>query len=108
MTNTDDSCSCYASGLVSLGNYTGGLPAVTATSPVVSTDLVAGRNPLLRHLRLWAPGAGNTGSVDGTLSVPAWLRFDWNGLGDEDPCGTATYGRFRRHDRIVYWREVVH
>ena len=107
VTNTDDSYSSYASGLVSLGNYTGGLPAVTATSPVVSTDLVAGRNPLLSPLRLSAPGTANTGSVDVTLSVPAWLRFDWNGLGDEDPVGTATYGRFHGHDRIVYWREVV-
>ena len=40
-------------------------------------------------------------------AASTWLQYDWNGTGDENPRGTATYGRFRGHDRIVYWRELV-
>jgi MSHA biogenesis protein MshQ len=43
--------------------------------------------------------------VDVTLDVPSWLEFDWNGSGAEDPMGTATFGRHRGHDRIIYWSE---
>ncbi len=57
-----------------------------------------------------APGAGNTGeiSVDVDLGALPWLRFDWDGDGvfdDDPPTTTATFGRFRGNDRIIYWRE---
>ncbi|MFT5211428.1 MAG: hypothetical protein ACI9CE_003167 [Flavobacterium sp.] len=28
-----------------------------------------------------------------------------NGVGDENPSGTASSGHYRDHDRVVYWRE---
>jgi len=37
--------------------------------------------------------------------VPVWLEFDGLGTGDQDPEGPATFGRFRGHDRIIYWSE---
>lgn len=105
--NNLDNCSTFTGTAVSLGNYTGGLPAVTVVSPLTSTVLSSGRNPTGTPLLLSAPGAGNTGTVDVTLGVPAWLQHNWSGSGDENPTGTAMYGRFRGHDNVIYWREVT-
>ncbi|WP_250656328.1 DUF6701 domain-containing protein [Alkalimarinus coralli] len=40
-----------------------------------------------------------------------WLKYDWDGSGSisgsvDAPSATATFGRYRGHDRIIYWREV--
>lgn len=107
VTNTADTCTSYINTAFALSNYTGGLPAVTVTSPGVLTWLTAGTTTPATAPTLSAPGAGNTGSVDVTFSAPAWLQFNWSGTGDEDPTGTATFGRYRGHDRVVYWREIT-
>ncbi len=66
-----------------------------------------------------APGAGNTGEVQvrlytgatpsaGISSIP-WLLYDWDADGshDDDPGSrTATFGRYRGHDRVIYWQET--
>jgi len=106
--NLADNCSTYRSALASLSGFAGNL-APTDTSviaPGLDTALTAGEHDVLAPLLLLAPGLTNDGSVDVLLDVPAWLEFDWQGGGDEDPVGTATFGRFRGHDRILYWREV--
>lgn len=53
------------------------------------------------------PGAGNTGSVITIVTAPAWLQYDWDSAaaGDENPSGTATFGRYRGNDRVIYWLE---
>ncbi|TVZ38434.1 MSHA biogenesis protein MshQ [Alteromonadaceae bacterium 2753L.S.0a.02] len=59
-----------------------------------------------------APGTGNTGSfqVDVNLLNYPWLRFDWNNDADYSdimlPSANYTFGSYRGHDRIIYWREV--
>jgi MSHA biogenesis protein MshQ len=60
------------------------------------------------NLRLAAPGAGNSGSVIVSASVPEWLRYDWNaGVGlDEDPSAQATFGVFGGESRQIYMREI--
>ncbi len=65
-------------------------------------------------LNFSAPGAGNNGSfyVDFDLSNYPWLRSDWNQNGDyaDDlvlPSIEVMFGRYRGHDRIIYWREVL-
>ncbi|MDH3640893.1 MAG: hypothetical protein OES38_02290 [Gammaproteobacteria bacterium] len=104
-----DNCSSYASGLVSfdLATYTGNLVDgdTNPLAPVASTGLVNGADDSLAPLLLSAPGIGNDGSVNLILDVPAWLEFDWLGTGAQDPAGPATFGRFRGHDRIIYWSE---
>ena len=104
-----DACSVYASGLAALdaGTYTGNLDAgeTNPVAPVVSTLLVNGVDDVAAPLTLSAPGLGNDGSVELILDVPGWLEFDWFGSGDEDPVGSATFGRYRGHDRVIYWRE---
>jgi MSHA biogenesis protein MshQ len=47
-------------------------------------------------------------SVDIDLSTLPWLQFDWtdNGSYTDNPLqGSAIFGRFRGHDRVIYWSE---
>ncbi|WP_338021783.1 DUF6701 domain-containing protein [Alkalimarinus coralli] len=57
------------------------------------------------------PGNGNDGSVKIRHAFEWWLKYDWDGSGSisgsvDAPSATATFGRYRGHDRIIYWREV--
>lgn len=109
-TNSDDSCSSYNSVNASLSNYTGNLSAGETTIVDTASDInvINGLYDPATPLKLTAPGADNTGAVDITHTVPAWLRYDWDidGLHDNNPTATATFGRFRGNDRIIFWREV--
>ncbi len=65
-------------------------------------------------LNFGAPGTGNDGSfnIDVDLSNDAWLRSDWNNNGDTSddlivPPAEISFGRYRGHDRIIYWQEVL-
>jgi len=102
-----DSCSGYAAADVTLGNYTGDLAAgeTAVIGPAGTPTLLGGAADPADPVELAAPGFGNAGSVDVTLDVPGWLEFDWQGAGPEDPTGTAEFGRFRGHDRIIFWGE---
>ncbi|MDH1627235.1 DUF6701 domain-containing protein [Shewanella xiamenensis] len=51
------------------------------------------------------------GQVTAPLEVPTWLEWywNWNGVSPtslSDPRASAFFGRYRGHDRIIYWREV--
>ncbi len=61
-----------------------------------------------------SPGAGNNGSfvIDINLTNYPWLRSDWNNDGDAAndtalPGLEIYFGRYRGHDRIIYWEEVL-
>ena len=60
-------------------------------------------------LELVAPGADKTGDVTVTYPVPRWLQDDYNLDGTltdpESPASLATFGVYRGHDRVIYWRE---
>ncbi|MGL4613267.1 MAG: DUF6701 domain-containing protein [Shewanella sp.] len=50
------------------------------------------------------------GQVTAPLDVPAWLEWYWNWNGNPpaqlaDPRASAFFGRYRGHDKIIYWRE---
>ncbi|MDY6978300.1 MAG: LamG domain-containing protein [Pseudomonadota bacterium] len=64
------------------------------------------------------PGNIIYGNVTVQGIVPDYMEYDWkidcdNADGDDDittgtdatPCATATFGRYRGDDRIIYWRE---
>src|SRR5690606_26562131 len=59
------------------------------------------------------PGSGNTGNfaIETDISLLPWLQFDWNGDGNYSenqlPPATITFGVYRNHDRILYWREIL-
>jgi len=111
LTNTLDSCTDL-SARVSINqqtvgtNYTsiavgGGTTDFTLTSPVALGIASYSFTP---------PNAGNTGEVDVgvDLALHPWLRHDWDDDGDfEDHTEvTATFGVYRGHDRVIYWREI--
>ena len=104
--NTADDCSLYQASGVTLSNYQDGLPTVTVLSPSGATNVSNGTSTKGSGLILSSPGATNTGSVDGTYDAPSWLEFDWQGSGLVDPVGTAIFGQFRGHDKVIYWREI--
>jgi len=103
--NTDGGCWAYdttdaANGVtLNPGDLTSVVPA--------SGMLVGGKPEVDQELELAAPGEGNTGDVRATFGVPSWLQDDFNNDGAlEPPSGLATFGVYRGHDRIIYWREV--
>lgn len=57
------------------------------------------------NLFLKAPGTGKTGSADIVLDAPSWLKFDWYGVGEQDPVTRATFGIYSGAPGIVQMRE---
>lgn len=89
------------------GTTTGSFASFTAGAEMTFVAGDAGLN-------FSAPGAGNNGSfyVDFDLSNYPWLRSDWNQNGDYSddlvlPSIEIMFGRYRGHDRVIYWREVL-
>ncbi len=65
-------------------------------------------------LTFTAPGATNLGRFDVDISLTSypWLRSDWDNDGDfSDDTNVPTieinFGRYRGHDRIIFWQEVL-
>jgi MSHA biogenesis protein MshQ len=71
--------------------------------------LIRGRNAdavLLQAPVLYA-GTPDTGTATVGFNVPLWLQDDFDNNGSlDDPQATATFGIYRGHDRVIYWREV--
>lgn len=105
--NALDQCSTYASADTTLSGYTGNLQSgeTSVISPTATALFVAGKSQTSAPVMLSAPGLGNTGTVELSLDVENWLTFDWLGSGEVEPTATATFGGFRGHDRVIYWRE---
>jgi MSHA biogenesis protein MshQ len=103
----DDQCTNYNAAAATLTGFTDNLASgeTAASAPLASTNLVNGADSLLLPLLLSAPGFGNDGSLNLTLDAPPWMEFDWFGSGATNPQGRQTFGRYRGHDRIVYWEE---
>jgi MSHA biogenesis protein MshQ len=105
--NAADVCTSYSAGQGALGAFTGNLTGsdTSLIAPAAATALIGGGSDPAAPLTLSAPGIGHDGSVDVTLDVAPYLEFDWSGGGDVDPKGTARFGRYRGHDRVIFWRE---
>ena len=54
------------------------------------------------------PGVPDTGTATITYDAPSWLEgdFDNDGVFDNDPSATATFGVYRGHERVIFRREV--
>jgi len=101
-TNPDENCSSYnAADLQHVDSLGTG-----STTPSGASTLVAGEAALGSQIQLSPPGIGNEGSSALQYQGDSWLRFDWDNTADTDATGTANFGRYRGHDRIIYWREV--
>jgi len=59
------------------------------------------------ELAFSAPVSGGDGWVDVELTVPNYLKFDWNGTGDDNPTARATFGIYKGSESIIYLRETT-
>jgi len=109
--NEEDSCTNVSS-LVSLNPAPSTLPftGIVVGSGTTNFSLngsLAGGNAGFTFSK---PSSGTGGSVEVSLNLTTfpWLQYDWNGDGtlQNPPDTTATFGQYRGHDRIIYWREV--
>lgn len=106
--NTADSCTPYDGTTAALNNYRFNLQAGETSASGAGTLLAGAENPAT-PLQLSPPGAGNDGSVDVTLPIASWLRFDWDGNGahDNNPAARASFGIYKGNPRLIYRREVI-
>lgn len=77
---------------------------------VVTTSATIGSKPLIDgdgDMEFSAPGLGGDGWVDVELTVPAYLQFDWQGAGNENPTSRATFGIYQGNEHIIYIRETT-
>ncbi|GLX83810.1 hypothetical protein tloyanaT_00620 [Thalassotalea loyana] len=96
ITNTEDNCS-----VVTLAN-------VSATS--LGTSSVAGANGDIlsgKNDTVVLSASNQEGDVIVIYNAPDWLKYTWTTSGnlDENPEGTASFGRYRGNDRVIHWRE---
>jgi MSHA biogenesis protein MshQ len=84
-------------GISGIGCTAAGIAPKRFVAPTVAADF-----------RLWlkAPGIGNSGALNLTATVPAWLQFNWKGIGDANPSARVTFGvNAARKSPIIYMRE---
>ena len=104
--NLADSCWGYNTGSVTLDQS--GLSGGSTSVVPVSGTMDMGGSATGSEVVLAAPGEPNRGDVRVSFPVPVWLQGDYDGDGSlGDPSGVATFGVYRGHDRIIYWREVT-
>ena len=87
-----------------------------ASNPLSNTDSTASGSGQLGSGGLagglgewsWSPTAGNRyGIYRFPYAVDSWLQFDWDGNGSlDDPEAEVTFGQYRGHDRVIYWKEI--
>lgn len=104
-TNLSDSCTTFdATALALTPDLSGGTTAAGGGG-----TLVAGEPLGAERLFLSAPGSGNVGTVDLEYQGDLWLQYDWDNdpaTADTHATSTATFGQYRGHDRVIYWREL--
>lgn len=116
--NTNDSCTTAVYGLGSqvdnagLGyNFDPDLVVgQSVTRSGGTATFQAGQFELLWQA-VTSSGAPYRGQVTAPLDVPTWLEWywNWNSVSPTDltdPRASAYFGRYRGHDKIIYWREV--
>lgn len=122
VTNTADACTQIANTAITFPNgtidnvanktVTIGAGTTSASFPYSGLTYVGFSNGDA-GVSLSAPGAGNMGAfnVDVDLTSYPWLQYDWDQDGDYSenalPSALYTFGSYRGHDRIIYWREVL-
>lgn len=113
--NADDNCTALSSTEITLTPtgtgassfddiaVGGGSSSFTLNSPLSGVES--------ENFFFSAPLTGNIGTIDVDVNLDTlpWLKFDWdndNNL-DNHPSVEATFGQYRGHDRIIYWREIA-
>lgn len=99
--NKDDSCTRFSSSDTRIS------PATMTRVINHSDTLSAGKGAVLLRAPTTVPGSPDTGNVNVEQVVNSWLKGDYDHNGSyENPSSIATFGLFRGHDRIIYWRDI--
>lgn len=109
--NGEDNCTTISSPTLTFFSQTADNQlAGGETTASFNATLVAGNG------NLWfsAPGAGNFGFMDLSVTAPAWLKFNRDGVDqggdgdllDDDPRARATFGKRRGSDKVIIRREI--
>ena len=115
VTNRDDNITVYEDWLATCADADGSdglicsevlvdIPSLAGPADV-STAL--GEDDVNFPITISRPGSGNAGSLDITFAVDDWLQFNWGSGVDTGPTSRVSFGRYRGHDRIIYWREKI-
>ena len=123
--HTDDVCSTgVVSSVVLKDNATG--DALSIAGPTSETCVLNGAscygstynsgsnertyasslNPASDTIDLKAPGAENVGVLQVTISLPAYLQYDWTGTGNANPTATATFGINNLNESMIFIRDA--
>ena len=130
VTNTDDSCTRFASSDIAMNFVTGaGMSLEACETAIAPNGPVTLSSGAVTGLRLRAPGIGNKGAVDlrinlssasgntctalggaatsATASTLEFLRGNWAGTGtyDQDPPARATFGIYKNANEFIYFQE---
>ncbi|MGK0440341.1 MAG: hypothetical protein ACJA0N_000127 [Pseudohongiellaceae bacterium] len=109
-THFNDSSTDYSSWLGSCADADLSDDLICSEAPIVIplANAVGGKGDTTAPITIARPGLNNSGSLNITVTVDDWLKFDWDtgSAGDEHPASLVTFGRYRGHDRIIYWRET--
>lgn len=111
VTNTPDNCTALPVPTLTFFTQTADNQLASGeTTPSHGSPLVAGK----ANLRLSAPGTGNHGYLDLTVSAPAWLQYNRDGvdqgndgkLFDDDPRARAAFGKRKSSGKVIFRREL--
>lgn len=109
--NTLDNCTALATPTLTFFAQTASNQLASGeTSASFNTPLLAG----VGNLRLSAPGIGNFGYLDLTLTTPSWLQYNWDGvdqgsdgnLFDDPPRARAAFGKRNNASQVIIRREI--
>ena len=102
--NTFDNCTTLAVPTSSSGLAVATLPTGKTTAKI--NGVSSGYGTLIggdAGLVLSAPGYGNVGFLNATVTAPSWLQYNWNGAGNVSPSARATFGAYK--SPYIYIRE---
>ena len=110
--NTLDSCTNITSTALPTSGVTYD-PVLAGTQAVsriggTNSNFSQGRFELLWQSLTATPNRYR-GQVTAPLDVPQWLQWYWNWDNNgalSNPRASAYFGRYRGHDKVIYWREV--
>ncbi len=111
VTNTADNCTLLSTpGLAFFTQSADNRLASGETAASLNSMLIAGNG----NLSLSAPGIGNFGFLDLSISAPAWLKYNWDGVDqgsdadpfDDNPRARAAFGRRGGANPVILKREI--
>ena len=103
ITNADDTCVSFSATALACTD-------ANAADTLICTDVTAS-GPNVGNGQYFTLSAPNkTGPLLYTLTVAAWLQYEWDNAGNdynENPFARANFGIYRGNDRIINWREII-